>query len=120
LTTYHIVQKFRGKFTRWYISTPSLPNNGQSRIDFLTPGQQAGLAEDAKHNGEGYPTLPILDEVFKVNRRDARVVDGMCIKHPLACFRQKVSSTGAISRAPRRTYVLATGWGPPQPFMANR
>jgi hypothetical protein len=76
------------------------------------------LAEDAKHNGEGYPTLPILDDVFKVNRRDAAWVDGMCIKHPLACFQQKVSSTGAITRVPERTYVLGTGWGPPQPFMA--
>ena len=38
-------------------------------------------------------------------------MDRMCVKHPLACFEQKLQLAGGIGRVPRRTYVLATGYG---------
>lgn len=113
-----VVEKVREKIRALVYLDAFLPDNGQSVMDCVPPELQASLAEDAKHNGEGYLTTPILAEVFKVNELDAAWVDRMCVKHPLVCLQQTVSSTGAISRVPRRTYVLATGWGPPQPFVA--
>jgi pimeloyl-ACP methyl ester carboxylesterase len=94
-----------------------LPDNGQSLMDFLPAEGRASFVDDATNNGDGYLVRPIPAEVFKVNERDAAWVDQLFVKHSLACFQQKVSLTGAISRVPKRTYVLATGWGPPQPFV---
>jgi hypothetical protein len=79
---------------------------------------QANLAEDAAKRGDGYLVAPITAELFKVNAGDAAWVDKMCVKHPLACFQQKISLTGEIARTSKRAYVLATNWGPPQPFVA--
>jgi pimeloyl-ACP methyl ester carboxylesterase len=88
-------------------------SNGRSLMDFLPAQLQAGLADDARNNGDGYLVTPIPAEVFKVNERDAPWVDQMCVKHPLACFQQKASPTGAIDRVTNRLFILATGWPPP-------
>jgi pimeloyl-ACP methyl ester carboxylesterase len=95
-----------------------VPDNGQSLMDFLPADMQFGFVDDAAKNGDRYLVTPIPAEVFKVNERDAAWVDQMCVKHPLACFQHKVSLTGASARVAKRTFVLATGWGPPQPFVA--
>jgi pimeloyl-ACP methyl ester carboxylesterase len=94
-----------------------VPKKGRSLMDFLPPDMQAGFADDVKNNGEGYLMSPIPAEVFKVNEQDAAWVNQMCVKHPLECFEQRITLTGALARVPRRTYVLATNWGPPQPFI---
>ena len=95
-----------------------VPANGQSLADFLPPDLLAGMRDDATQNGEGYLMTPISAEVFNVNKKDAAWVDRMCVKHPLACFEQKISLTGAHVRVPKHTFVLATDYGPPQPFVA--
>ncbi|MEA2679623.1 MAG: hypothetical protein QOK03_1345 [Candidatus Binataceae bacterium] len=53
---------------------------------------------------------PIPAEAFGVNRKDAEWVDRMCVKHPLVCFEQKISLTGAHARVSKHTYVLATDY----------
>jgi pimeloyl-ACP methyl ester carboxylesterase len=95
-----------------------VPANGQSVTDFLPPDLMSGMRDDARQNGGGYLLTPIPAEVFKLNERDAGWVDRMCVKHPLACFEQKIRLTGAFFQVPRHSYVLATGYGPPQPFIA--
>jgi len=95
-----------------------VPDNGQTVMDFLPPEFRTGLVDDASKNGEGYLLTPIPAEVFNVNQRDAAWMNQMCVKHPLACFEQKIALTGAFARVPRRAYVLATDYGPPQPFVA--
>ncbi|MGD0289112.1 MAG: alpha/beta hydrolase [Candidatus Binataceae bacterium] len=95
-----------------------VPAGGQAVADFLPPELLAGMRDDAKQNGEGYLMTPIPAEVFKVNEKDATWVDRMCVKHPLACFEQKISLTGALAQVRKHFYVLATEYGPPQPFIA--
>ena len=95
-----------------------VPASGQSIADFVPPELLEGMRDDAKQNGEGYLMVPIPAEVFKVNEKDAAWVDRMCVKHPLACFEQKISLTGAFAQVRKHTYVLATEYGPPQPFIA--
>ena len=94
-----------------------VPAGGQALADFLPPELLAGMRDDAKQSGEGYLMTPIPAEGFKVNEKDAAWVDRMCVKHPLACFEQKIALTGVHSRVRNHTYVLAANWGPPQPFI---
>jgi pimeloyl-ACP methyl ester carboxylesterase len=94
-----------------------VPINGQALLGTLPAELVANMREDARQNGEGYLLTPISAETFNVNERDAAWINKMCVKHPLACFEQKIALTGAISRVPKRTFILATGWGPPQPFV---
>ncbi len=95
-----------------------VPASGQAVTDFLPPELLGGMRDDAKQNGAGYLMTPIPAEVFKVNQGDAAWVDRMCVKHPLACFEQKIALTGGSAKVGRHTYVVATGYGPPQPFLA--
>jgi pimeloyl-ACP methyl ester carboxylesterase len=95
-----------------------VPNDGEALMDYLDLDMKAGMRDDARLNGRGYLMSPIPAQVFKVNERDAAMVDRMCVKHPLACFEQKIVLTGAHTRVSKHTYVLAADWGPPQPFVA--
>ena len=81
-------------------------------MDMLSPEMRAGFADDARTNGEGYLVTPIPAEVL-VNERDVAWFSRMCVKHPLACFEQKVSLAGTLNRVPRRTYWLP--WVPSRP-----
>lgn len=90
-----------------------VPNNGESMLELLPPESRAAFFEDAKHNGDGYLLTPIPAAVFNVNSKDAAWVDRMCVKHPLACFEQKISLSGACAQVRKRTYILAAGWTPP-------
>jgi pimeloyl-ACP methyl ester carboxylesterase len=113
-----VVEKVPEKIRALVYLDAFVPDSGQALMDFLPPELQAGVTEDAKNNGDGYLITPFPAEFFKLNERDAAWVDRMCVKHPLACFMQKVVATGAIARVAKRTYALATNWGPPQPFVA--
>ena len=89
-----------------------VPVNGRSLLDMLPAQTQAAMRDDAQHNGEGYLVTPLSAERFNVNTKDAAWVDRMCVKHPLACFEQKLQLSGGTARVPRHTYILATGYGP--------
>jgi pimeloyl-ACP methyl ester carboxylesterase len=88
-----------------------VPTNGQSLFDMVSAEMQAAMRDDARHNGEGYLITPLSAGLFGVNAKDVAWVDRMCVKHPLACFEQKLQLSGGIGRVPKRTYILATGWG---------
>jgi pimeloyl-ACP methyl ester carboxylesterase len=90
-----------------------VPADGRSLFDLVSTEMQAALRDDARENGEGYLITPLPAALFNVNAKDAAWVDRMCVKHPLACFEQKLQLSGAIERVPKRTYILATGWGSP-------
>jgi len=89
-----------------------VPNNGQSLLDMLPAEMGAGFADDVRTNGEGYLVTPIPAEML-VNERDVTWFSRMCVKHPVACFEQKISLTGALNRVLGRTYVAAVGPKPP-------
>lgn len=100
-----------------------VPNDGESLFDLVTPASKDAIRDEAKQNGQGYLITPIPAAVFNVNPRDAAWVDRMCVKHPLACFEQRISLSGGHARIPRRTYILAEQWALPaemggqSPFM---
>jgi len=90
-----------------------VPANGQSLMGMVTPETQAAFRDDVVHNGEGYLMSPMPAAVFSVNPKDAAWIDRMCVKHPLACFEQKITLGGGTARINKRTYILAAGWAPP-------
>ena len=61
-------------------------------------------------NGQCHMDLFPL-EYAQLMRQDAQEwAKTMLVKHPLACFEQKLTLTGSCQRVARRTYILATGW----------
>jgi pimeloyl-ACP methyl ester carboxylesterase len=90
-----------------------VPASGHSLFDMLPAEMQALMRDDARDNGEGYLMTPLPAGLFNVNAKDAAWVDRLCVKHPLACFEQKLQLSDRIARVPKRTYILATGWGSP-------
>ena len=113
-----VVEKVPDKIRALVYLDAFVPEDGQALMDFLPDDFRAGIRDDSRTNGDGYLMTPIPASVFNVNQRDAAWVDRMCVKHPLACFEQKIALTGARARVGRRVYVLATDYGPPQPFVA--
>jgi hypothetical protein len=58
---------------------------------------------------------PIPAETLNVNPQDRAWVNRQCVEHPLKCFAQKLSLTGAWTKVPKRVYVYALGRSP-SPF----
>jgi pimeloyl-ACP methyl ester carboxylesterase len=90
-----------------------VPENGQCHMDLLPPEHARLLRQDAQQNGEGYKLTPPPAEGVNINAADVEWVKTMLVKHPLACFEQKLALAGARHRVWRRTYILATGWSSP-------
>ncbi len=91
-----------------------VPADGQRLFDFLPPQAQAAMTDEARKNGDGYLMTPIPAAAFNVNRADRAWADQMCVKHPLACFEDKVASGNVLDRIGKKTYILATDWPPPE------
>jgi len=87
-----------------------VPENGQSLFDLLPSGRAGSMRADARENGEGYMVTPPPAAYFNVNAADAAWVDAMCVKHPVACFEQRLVLAGGRDRVARRVYILASGW----------
>jgi pimeloyl-ACP methyl ester carboxylesterase len=90
-----------------------VPENGKSLFDYLPAELSEQMQTDATQNGEGYKIAPIPAAAFAVNAKDAAWVDAMCVKQPLATFKQKLALSGR--RVPKRLYIFAAGWEP-SPF----
>ena len=56
---------------------------------------------------------------FHVNEKDRGWVDALCVPHPIRCFSQKLTHTGARERIANRTYIRAAGY-PNEGFDAAR
>jgi pimeloyl-ACP methyl ester carboxylesterase len=107
-----VADKMPGKIRSIVYLDAFVPANGKSAMDLMSPETQGAFREDAKQNGEGYLMTPIPAAAFSVNPKDAAWVDRMCVKHPLACFEQKIARDGESAKIGRRTYILAAGWAP--------
>ena len=105
-----VVEKAADKLRTLVYLDAFVPENGQSLFDLLPPEGADAMRANARQNGGGYKVAPLRAAYFNVNAADAAWVDAMCVKHPLACFEQKLVLTGARDRVPRRVYILASGW----------
>jgi pimeloyl-ACP methyl ester carboxylesterase len=88
-------------------------DTGQALTD-LQPAatRDAILAAELK----GETTLaPRPAAFFHVNENDKAWVDRMCVPHPIKCFTQKLSMTGARERIAKKTYIRAAAY-PSEPF----
>lgn len=97
-----------------------VPENGQSYFDLIPAEHVTLMRNDALRNGEGYKLTPPPAERVGTNLSDIAWVNAMCVKHPLACFEQKLVLTGARDRVSRRTYIQATGYRSPFEAIAKR
>jgi len=97
-----------------------VPENGQCHMDLFPLEYAQLMRQDAQENGEGYKLTPPSPETVNLNAADVEWAKTMLVKHPLACFEQKLTLTDSRERVPRRTYILATGWSSPFEKLARR
>jgi pimeloyl-ACP methyl ester carboxylesterase len=87
-----------------------LPSDNQSLFDIIGPeGRQRFLDSAGKLGGIG--VAPFTAEYMRVNEEDRAWVDRLCTKHPIATFIEKVNSTSAVERIPRKHYIMAENFG---------
>jgi pimeloyl-ACP methyl ester carboxylesterase len=83
-------------------------DNGQSVTDMQPPpAREAMLAAEAKGD-VALPPRPAA--FFHVNEKDAAWVDKMCTPHPIKCFTQKLTMTGARERIAKKSYIRAASF----------
>jgi pimeloyl-ACP methyl ester carboxylesterase len=93
------------------------PDSGQSLADEAVKITRDGI-EAAEQKGETVlPPRPAA--AFHVNEKDRAWVDALCVPHPIRCFTQKLTHTGARERIANRTYIRAAGY-PNEGFDAAR
>jgi len=84
-----------------------LPDDGQSLTD---------LVPSAAPPGAGFSQDPI--PFPGLGRTGDAHLESLVTPHPRGTLTEKVTLTGALSRIPIKTYVLATGGAQPTPFAA--
>jgi pimeloyl-ACP methyl ester carboxylesterase len=89
------------------------PESGQAQVDLQpSPVREAFLTAERAMA----PTIPPRPAAaFNVNEKDRAWVDAQCTPHPIKCFLQKLTLTGARERVAHKTYIRAIGF-PSQPL----
>ncbi len=85
-----------------------MPENGHSLFDYLN--QERREATLALIERGAITQEPIPAAVFGVSEKKRAWVDSKCTPHPIRCFTQKLTLTGARERIPKKTYIFATEW----------
>jgi pimeloyl-ACP methyl ester carboxylesterase len=94
-----------------------IPEDGQRSLDVASDFSRKGTLE-AIAKGEISRPAPQA-ATFHVNEKDRAWVDALCVPHPIRCFTQKLTHTGARERIANRTYIRAAGY-PNEGFDAAR
>jgi pimeloyl-ACP methyl ester carboxylesterase len=89
-----------------------VPEHGQSMFD-LIPADYVAMLSAGVSGADGYTVPPMTAEQFAVNAADAEWMEAKCVDHPIGCFTEAITLTGAYRRVTRRTYVLADGFDHP-------
>lgn len=85
-----------------------LPSDRQRAIDLMPP--PIGQAILKRMRSGATATQPPPATMAKVNEIDLAWVDARCTPHPIKCFLQPITLTGARERIARKTYVRAVGY----------
>lgn len=89
-----------------------VPNNGECTLDLLPAERREQFDRAVRERGFGWLVPPIPAAVYKVNEADQAWVDRQCTPHPLACFEQRITLTGAHETIARRLYIRGTAYTP--------
>lgn len=88
-----------------------IPEDGQSLFDIQGPERESAMRALVAEQGDGWKIPPFKAEWFDVgDPADAAWVDRRCVPHPVECFAQKISLTGAWRDISKLTYILALGY----------
>lgn len=93
------------------------PDSGQSLADQAIKITRDGIEAAERKGDTVLPPRPAA--AFHVNEKDRAWVDALCVPHPIRCFTQKLTHTGARERIANRTYIRAAGY-PNEGFDAAR
>jgi pimeloyl-ACP methyl ester carboxylesterase len=89
------------------------PQDGQALVDLQPPHVREAFQNAERQGALALPPIPAA--IFNVNEEDRAWVDAQCTPHPLKCFTQKLTLTGARERIAKKAYIRATAF-PNLPF----
>ncbi len=94
-----------------------LPENGQALIDLSLPARRESNLKVVKEQGGGWFLPPLGAHAFgKVDDpKLAAWIEGKCTAQPFATMTQPIRLTGAWTKVPKKTYILAEKYDP-SPF----
>lgn len=84
------------------------PSDGQSAADLLPPPVRQSILKRMSDGEIAIPPPPAA--TARVNNADREWVDAQCTPHPIKCFLQPATLTGARDRIAKKTYVRAAGY----------
>jgi pimeloyl-ACP methyl ester carboxylesterase len=84
------------------------PSDGQSAVDLLPAPVREEILKRASDGATA--TLPPPAAISNVNQNDRAWVDAQCTPHPIRCFLQAVTLTGARDRIAKKTYIRAASY----------
>ena len=88
-----------------------IPEDGQSLFDIQGAEREQAVRQRTNEQGDGWLIPPFSADWFCVaDPSDAAWIDRRCVPHPIECFAQPVSLTGAWQTIPRLTYIFAVGY----------
>ena len=79
--------------------------DGQRAIDLLPPAAREAIPKRARDGATATPPPPAV--TANVNEADRAWVDAQCTPHPIKCFLQPGTVTGARDRIAKKTYIRA-------------
>jgi pimeloyl-ACP methyl ester carboxylesterase len=108
-----VAEKMEKAIASFVMLDAFLPENGQSLIDVHVAPVRDGILAAERGGATVIPPRPAA--MFNVNEKDRAWVDAQCTPHPVKCFTQKVTLTGARERIAKKAYIRASGY-PSPPF----
>jgi pimeloyl-ACP methyl ester carboxylesterase len=85
-----------------------IPASGQSVSDLMAPQRRDAILKAASEGVTSFPPIPA--STFNVNENDRAWVDAQCTRHPIKCFLQKLTLTGARDRIAKKAYIRAADY----------
>ena len=108
-----VAEKMESEISSFVMLDAFLPESGHSIVDLQPPHIGAAIIAAARDGASVIPPRPAA--MFNVNPNDRDWVDAQCTSHPIKCFLQKLTLTGARERIAKKTYIRASGF-PSDPF----
>jgi pimeloyl-ACP methyl ester carboxylesterase len=88
------------------------PETGEAPVDLQPPAVRDGLLAAQRNGGSAIPPRPAA--TFNINEKDRAWVDAQCTPHPLKCFIEAGTHTGARAHR-QKAFIRATNY-PSEPF----
>ena len=88
-----VAEKMEKSISSFVMLDAFFPETGEAPVDLQPPAVRDGLLAAQRNGGSAIPPRPAA--TFNINEKDRAWVDAQCTPHPLKCFIEAGTHTGA-------------------------